>query len=150
MTNVGGLPCPHCPAADFKLLLDKNYFFIFKKLIFVEKGMKVSVNETGGVVVIKLTGQLMGGTDALKINDELFDLLEKGKNKIIVDLEEVSWINSSGLGILIGMITRVRKEKGEMVLINIAEKIKEILRVTKLESIFKVYDSLEDAMETYK
>ena len=112
--------------------------------------MKVSVNETGGVVVIKLTGQLMGGTDALKINDELFDLLEKGKNKIIVDLEEVSWINSSGLGILIGMITRVRKEKGEMVLINIAEKIKEILRVTKLESIFKVYDSLEDAMETYK
>ena len=112
--------------------------------------MKVNISEKEGIVVIKLSGQLMGGSDALKINDDLFDLLEKGKNRIVIDLEEVSWVNSSGLGILIGMITRVRKESGDLKLANISEKIREILKVTKLESIFEVHSSVDAAIGSFK
>lgn len=111
--------------------------------------MKVTINETDGIVIMTLAGQLMGGSDALKINDELFDYLEKGMNKIIIDMELVSWINSSGLGILIGMITRVRKENGDLKLVKVTDKIKEILRVTKLISIFELHDSVESAIESY-
>jgi len=112
--------------------------------------MKVSISEKEGIIVVKLAGQLMGGSDALKINEKLFDILEEGKNKIIVDLGDVTWINSSGLGILIGMLTRVRKEDGDLRLVNISEKIKEILIVTKLDSVFKIYDNTEDAVQSYK
>ena len=111
--------------------------------------MKYKIREKDGVVLIDLSGKLMGGSDAELFKDCIYDLLEKGRKKIIVNLGKVTWINSAGVGILITGYTTMRKKEGDLKLLNVSEKIKSILYVTKLNLIFDCYENEEDAIESY-
>ena len=64
--------------------------------------MKLEQTEKDGIIVLHLTGKIMGGPDATLFNDKLHELVESGRNKVVADLSKVDWMNSSGLGILIG------------------------------------------------
>lgn len=111
--------------------------------------MKYKIREREGVVIIDLSGKLMGGSDADIFKECIYDLLEDGKKKIIVNLGKVTWINSAGVGILITGYTTMRKKEGDLKLLNVSEKIKSILYVTKLNLIFECYESEEDAVKSY-
>lgn len=111
--------------------------------------MKYKIREREGVVIIDLSGKLMGGSDAEIFKECIYDLLENGKKKIIVNLGKVTWINSAGVGILITGYTTMRKKEGDLKLLNVSEKIKSILYVTKLNLIFECYESEEDAVKSY-
>jgi len=111
--------------------------------------LKYKIREREGVVIIDLSGKLMGGSDADIFKECIYDLLEDGKKKIIVNLGKVTWINSAGVGILITGYTTMRKKEGDLKLLNVSEKIKSILYVTKLNLIFECYESEEDAVKSY-
>lgn len=110
---------------------------------------KLREREREGVVIIDLSGKLMGGSDAEIFKNCIYELLEEGKKKIIVNLARVTWINSAGVGILITGYTTMRKKGGDMKLLNVSEKIKSILYVTKLNLIFDCYENEEKALESY-
>lgn len=89
----------------------------------------------------------MGGPEAGQINDKINALIDENKKKIIIDLGKVEWMNSSGLGILIGAITTLKNNDGQMVLIHVSDRIENLLKITKLISVFTIKPDLESAVE---
>jgi len=112
--------------------------------------MTIVEKAVGDVVVLELAGKIMGGPDASLLNDKLHDLLDKGNTKVIADLAGVSWMNSSGLGILIGGLTTMRNNGGDLKLSGVTERIQNLLMITKLLTVFDAHDSLEKAVASFK
>ncbi len=111
--------------------------------------MKMTESESGGVVILELSGKIMGGPDATLLNDKLHELIEAGKIKIIANLKGVNWMNSSGLGILIGGLTTMRNSGGDLKLANITDRIQSLLMITKLLTVFESFDTIDQAIESF-
>ena len=111
--------------------------------------MKYRIREDENVTIIDLSGKLMGGEDADVFRDLVHELLENGRKKIVVNLASLKWINSSGIGILITGYTTMRKNKGDLKLLNVSKKIESILYVTKLNLIFECFDDEHEAIRSY-
>ena len=111
--------------------------------------MNYNVDERYNSVVIKLKGNIMGGPDGSKLHDTLHELKENNKANIVVDLSKVKFMNSSGLGMLISGMTTMRNAGGDLRLANVADRIQSLLVITKLITVFKHYDSVEEAVESY-
>ena len=91
----------------------------------------------------------MGGPDASLLNDKLHELIEVGKTKVVVDLGSVEWMNSSGLGILIGGLTTMRNSGGDLKLANITDRIQSLLMITKLLTVFETFETIEEAAGSF-
>jgi len=111
--------------------------------------MKFKVREVGNVTIIDLSGKLMGGCDADVFRDLIHELLEKGRRQVIVNLSEITWVNSTGVGILITGYTTLRKNKGDLRLLNVSNKIQSILYVTKLNLIFECFEDEQAAVASF-
>lgn len=111
--------------------------------------MELSDFEKDGVSVLEPKGKIMGGPDATLLHEKLHELIEQGKKKVVIDLTEVEWMNSTGLGILISGVTTLRNNEGELKLANVNEKIHALLKITKLIGVFDSHNSVEDAIEAF-
>ena len=111
--------------------------------------MKFNVHMKEDVAVIAVEGEMVGGPDATQLSDKLRDLIEDGKTRVILDMERVDWMNSSGLGILIGGLTTVRNNGGDLKLLHLSKKLMELLRITKLRCVFEVYDKEDEAIASF-
>ena len=112
--------------------------------------MRIVTREKDGVVIVDLQGKLMGGPDAETFKGTIHKLLGAGRKKIVVNLHDVDWINSTGMGILISGYTTARRGGGDLRLLNVSDKIQSILYVTKLNMIFKCYESEAEAVEGFE
>ncbi|MBE0558350.1 MAG: STAS domain-containing protein [Proteobacteria bacterium] len=112
--------------------------------------MRFTVKEQGDVTVIQLNGNVMGGPDATSLNEELHKCVGQGKKKVVVDLGDVKFMNSSGLGMLIRALTTMRNAGGDMKLARASEKIESLLMVTKLITVFDHYEKVEEATQAFK
>lgn len=111
--------------------------------------MNYNIDEHNNCVTLTFKGNVMGGPDAVKLNEQLHSLIDEGKTNVIVDLGKVKFMNSSGLGMLIGGLTTMRKAGGDLRLANATEKIESLLEMTKLITVFSLYNSNEDAVGSY-
>jgi len=112
--------------------------------------MNLKEKEIDGVVLLELSGKLMGGPDATLLSEKLHDLVDQKKTKVIADLAKVSWMNSTGLGILIGGLTTMRNSGGDLKLVNVAGKIESLLIITKLIKVFETFNQVEEAVASFK
>lgn len=112
--------------------------------------MNFSVDEIYNAAVITLKGNVMGGPTGAKLQETLNDLKAQNKLNVIVDLAKVKFMNSSGLGMLISGMTTMRNAGGDLRLVNPAAKIKSLLVVTKLITVFQHFDSVQEAAESFK
>ncbi len=111
--------------------------------------MSFNVSERYNCVVIELKGNVMGGPDAVSLNEQLHELIEKGQTNVVVNLSKVKFMNSSGLGMLIGGLTTMRKAGGDLRIANATDKIESLLVITKLITVFKHFKSLDEAVESF-
>ncbi|RMH62858.1 MAG: anti-sigma factor antagonist [Calditrichaeota bacterium] len=111
--------------------------------------MEIAVSEQKNAVVIALTGKIMGGPEAGQLNDRINSLIDEKKTNIVIDLAGVEWMNSSGLGILIGTVTTLTKNNGRLVLIHVSERIAHLLKITKLSSVFTIAEDLDNALQKF-
>jgi anti-sigma B factor antagonist len=111
--------------------------------------LKITQREVDNAVILDLNGKLTGGPDADTFREVFKSLIDQGKKNIIVNLEKVSWINSTGLGILISGYTSVRRGGGDLVIMHASDRIESILYVTKLNLLFKAYDNEQDALASF-
>ncbi|MBZ0200705.1 MAG: STAS domain-containing protein [Ignavibacteriaceae bacterium] len=111
--------------------------------------MKIKTNERYGAVIIELKGNVMGGEDTKDFNDHLHKLIEEDKKNIIVDLASVKFMNSSGLGMMIGGLTTMKKADGSLKLARVTEKIESLLIITKLITIFETFETVDAAVESF-
>ena len=112
--------------------------------------MKFKTKDVKNVTVIELDGNVMGGPDASALNDHLHELITEEKKKVIIDLKGVSFINSSGLGMLIGGLTTMRRSGGDLKLAHASKKVENLLEMTKLLRVFDLHKSVNDAVSSFK
>ena len=112
--------------------------------------MNYNISEKYNCVVIELKGKIMGGPDADVFRNELQKLIDEDKKKVIIDLEHVKFMNSSGLGILIGGLTTMRKAGGDIKLCNADKRISSLLMVSQLNTVFDHHLSLDSAVKAYE
>ena len=101
--------------------------------------------ENGNINIFHLFGELIDREQPKPMLDEIEKIINGGKNKILLDLKELRYINSSGLNVLINILTKARKSGGDVAICYVNEKNKELLIITKLDSIFNVCNTIEDA-----
>lgn len=111
--------------------------------------MEYSKVEKENTVVFQFKGNLMGGPASNAFRDEVKALLDQDKTNLIGDFGEVNFMNSSGLGVLIATLTTTRKAGGDFKLCNSSDRIKSLLKVSKLFSVFDHYETLDKAVEAY-
>ena len=111
--------------------------------------MKITQREVDNAVVLDLSGKLTGGPDAETFREVFKSLIDQGKKNVVVNLEKVSWINSTGLGILISGYTSVRRGGGDLVIMHASDRIESILYVTKLNLLFKSYETEDEALKGF-
>jgi len=111
--------------------------------------MKASTRQRGDVVVVDLSGQIKLGEGSSVLRDTVKDLLAKGQRKILLNLGEVSYIDSAGVGELVSSFTSVRNQGGEMKLLHLTKKVHDILQITKLYTVFDVLDDEAAALASF-
>jgi anti-sigma B factor antagonist len=111
--------------------------------------MKLSAKEVEGVTVLSLNGNVMGGPDAVALNDELHKLAEKKKMKIVLDLSGVKSMNSSGLGMLIGALNAMKNAGGQFKIAAASDKIENLLAMTRLTTVFELFPTVKKAVGSF-
>ena len=114
------------------------------------KMMKLSKSLEKDICIISLSGRLAGCTEADVLYEEFKKMREKKISKVVLDLQNLEWMGSMGLGALIGCLTSIRNVKGDMRLANPNEKVAHLLHLTHLDGIFQVYGSLGDAKSSFQ
>lgn len=103
------------------------------------------IKKDNELILVSLEGNLMSKQQIQSLLDEIEFYFNEGLKKIIINLSEMQYMNSTGLSILINIFTQARNKGGEVVITNIPEKINQLLVITKLNSIFNIEETVEDA-----
>jgi anti-sigma B factor antagonist len=112
--------------------------------------MQISERDSGAVTVLDLSGKItLGEGDAL-LKDKLHSLLHQGKKNVLLNLGQVQYVDSAGLGALVSAYTTVTREGGRLKLANITKKLQDLLTITKLLTVFETFDSEAEALRSYK
>ncbi len=111
--------------------------------------MKLRREDRDDVVVFYVSGKLMGGDDADKFHNQVRAVLDDGFKNVLVDLGDVSWVNSTGLGILIAAHTTMTNADGKMRLCRVSKRVDSILMVTRLNMIFESYSDEAQALASF-
>jgi anti-sigma B factor antagonist len=102
--------------------------------------MKASTRQVDGITIVDLSGRITLGEGSVILRDTIKDLLGKGQKKILLNLGDVSYIDSSGIGELVSAFTSVRNQGGELKLLHLTKKVHDLLQITKLYTVFDVKD----------
>jgi len=111
--------------------------------------LQIAEKDTGGVAVLELSGRVTLGEDSGQLRTKLKELLAQGKNRLVLDLGNVSYIDSAGLGALVAGYTTAQSQGASIKLANLTKKFEETLHITKLVTVFDVYDSVSDAVKSF-
>ena len=109
-----------------------------------------NLRESSGVTIIALSGRIVLGDESNALREKIKELLAANKKKIVLNLADVSFIDSAGVGTLVAAYASAKAQAGEMKLANLTKKSRQTLQVTALITVFDVYDSEADALASFK
>jgi anti-sigma B factor antagonist len=111
--------------------------------------MTLKVREVGGVNIVDLSGKITMGEGSPTLREEVHKLVAEGKKKIVLNLADVNYIDSSGLGELVSSYTSVKNSGGELKLLNLTSRVRDLLVITKLVTVFDVKDDEATAVSSF-
>jgi anti-sigma B factor antagonist len=112
--------------------------------------MKVTTRQVDGVMVLDLSGRITLGEGSVTLRDAIHDSLGKGSKKILLNLGNISYIDSSGIGELVSAFTSVKNAGGDLKLLNLTKKVHDLLQITKLYTVFDIWDNETSAITAFK
>jgi anti-sigma B factor antagonist len=112
--------------------------------------LNIKERQAGDVTVLDLEGKITIGEGSVSLRNAIRGLVENGKKKILLNLAGVSYVDSSGLGELVSSYSSVTKDGGQLKLLNLTQKIQDLLAITKLLTVFDVYEEESTALSSYK
>ena len=112
--------------------------------------LDIKERQAGDVTVLDMDGKVTIGEGSVALRTAIRRLLEEGKKKILLNLAGVGYIDSSGIGELVSSFTAINKDGGQLKLLKLTQKLQDLLAITKLLTVFDVYDSEADALNSYK
>lgn len=111
--------------------------------------MKSSTRQVDGVTIVDLSGRITLGEGSTMLRDIVRDMIAKGNKKILLNLGDVTYIDSSGIGELVSAFTTVRNGGGELKLLNLTKKVHDLLQITKLYTVFDIKDDEAAAIQSF-
>ena len=111
--------------------------------------MKASSRQVKGVTVVDLSGRITVGEGSVVLRDTVRDLSAQGHNRILLNLGSVTYVDSSGVGELVNAFTTLRTAGGELKLLNLTQKVQDVLYVTKLYTVFDIKDDEFTAVRSF-
>jgi anti-sigma B factor antagonist len=111
--------------------------------------MKVTTRQVDGVTILDLSGRITLGEGSVTLRDAIRDLVAKGSKRILLNLGDVSYIDSSGIGEMVSAFTSVKNSGGELKLLNLTKKVQDLLQITKLYTVFDIWDSESSAITAF-
>jgi len=111
--------------------------------------MRINTREVQGVTILDISGRITLGDETGTLRDAVRDLLSKGIKKIVLNLADVSYIDSTGVGELVGSLMTVRNAGGDLKLMNLSEKVKDVVHVTKLYTVFDIKEDEFTAVKSF-
>ena len=111
--------------------------------------MTTSTRQVGGVTIVDISGRIVLGEESAALRNLVRDLLSEGHKKILFNLGDVTYIDSSGLGSLVSAFTSVRKQDGELKLLNLANKVQDVMQITKLYTVFDVMHDEAEGVKSF-
>ena len=111
--------------------------------------MKLTTRQVDGVTILDLSGRITLGEGSVQLRDGIRDLLSKGQKLILLNLADVNYIDSSGIGELVSAYTTVRNQGGELKLLNLTKKVHDLLQITKLYTVFDIKDDEAAAVQSF-
>ena len=112
--------------------------------------LTIASREVDGVTVLDLSGRITLGEGSVQLREAIRDLIGKGQKTILLNLGDVSYIDSSGLGELVSAFTTSKNQGAALKLLNLTKKVKDVLQLTKLYTVFDIYDDEATAIASYK
>jgi anti-sigma B factor antagonist len=110
----------------------------------------MTCREVGPVTIVDLSGKISLGEGSALLRKTIRDLIENGQTKILLNLGDINYIDSSGIGELVSGFTAVRNRNGELKLLNLTKKVHDLLQITKLFTVFDVYTDEGTAVRSYQ
>ena len=111
--------------------------------------LNINERQAGDVTVLDMCGKITIGEGSVALRAAIRRLLEENKKRILLNLAGVSYIDSSGIGELVSSYTAINKENGQLKLLNLTQKVRDLLTITKLLTVFDVYESEADALNSF-
>ena len=112
--------------------------------------IKANTRQVDGVTVVDLSGRITLGEGSTILRDTVRELLGRGQKKILLNLGDVNYIDSSGIGELVSGYTTVTNQGGQLKLLNLTKKVRDLLQITKLYTVFDVFDEETTAVRSFK
>ena len=112
--------------------------------------LKTSTRQVESVTIVDLSGRITLGEASVVVRDVINDLMGKGKKKILLNLGKVDYIDSSGIGVLVSGFSTVRGQGGELKLVNLSKRIRDLLHITKLYNLFDVKDDEAASVASFR
>ena len=112
--------------------------------------LTVKERQVGEVTILDLSGKITIGEGSVTLRETVRRLLDEGKKKILLNLGDVSYVDSSGIGELVSSYTTTNNNGGQLKLLNLTKKIQDLLMITKLLTVFETFDSEEEAVQSFK
>lgn len=111
--------------------------------------MKVTTRQVNGVTIVDLGGRITLGEGSLLLRDTIHQLIAQGHKQIVLNLSQVNYIDSSGIGELVSAFTSLRTHGGELKLLNLTKKVTDLLQITKLYEVFDIKDDERTAIQGF-
>jgi len=111
--------------------------------------MKIGVRQRQGVTILEPKGKITIGSGDIALRDSVIEALDSGSRKILINLKDVSTIDSSGIGELVAAYTTVTNRGGKLKLVGLPPKVNDILQITQLVTVFEVMNSEEEAVDSF-
>ena len=111
--------------------------------------MKVTTRQVDGVTILDLSGRITLGEGSVQLRDAVRDLLAMGQKQILLNLGDVNYIDSSGIGELVSAFTTVHNQGGDLKLLNLTKKVHDLLQITKLYTVFDIKDDEASAIASF-
>ena len=112
--------------------------------------LTIASREVDGVTVLDLSGRITLGEGSVQLRDAIRDLIGKGSKSILLNMGEVNYIDSSGLGELVSAYTTAKNQSAGLKLLSLTHKVKDVLQLTKLYTVFDIYDDEASAIASFK
>jgi len=112
--------------------------------------MQIKERIKDDIAILAVKGNLMGGPETAALHEKVRSLIADKIKKVVIDLGNVKWINSSGLGILMACHTSLRNAGGELKLASVTEKVKSLFMITKLITLFETFETADRAVASFK
>lgn len=112
--------------------------------------LRMTEREVNDVSILDLEGKIVLGEESNMLREKVRSLLDSGRKKIILNLDKISFIDSTGLGMLVGVFTSSQSQNARLKLMNLSQKPRDLMQVTKLLTVFEVYDSEQTAITSFE